>query len=113
MLPGTLVESTVRAAVPFAAGKALAVGVISSRVAILIEEVLKTMVVTKLKLASVLVLLIGAAGAAGVLAQQGPRPGASPAAEQPSSRQRPSRGGPAESTRCGRRHRPTSRSHAR
>ena len=53
VLPGTLVESTVRAAVPFAAGKALAVGVISSHVAILIEEVLKTMVVTKLKLASV------------------------------------------------------------
>src|SRR5262249_30103589 len=33
VLPGRLVETTVRAAVPFAAGKALAVGVISSRVA--------------------------------------------------------------------------------
>ncbi len=47
---------------------------ISSGVAILIEEVLKTMVVTKLKLAAV-VVLVGALGAAaaGVLAQQGPR----------------------------------------
>jgi RNA polymerase sigma factor (sigma-70 family) len=82
VLPGTLVESTVRAAVPFAAGKALAVGVISSRVAILIEEVLKTMFLTKLKLASV-VLLIGVAGAAGVLAQPGAGSDASPAADQP------------------------------
>ncbi len=82
VLPGTLVESTVRAAVPFAAGKALAVGVISSRVAILIEEAQKTMAVTKLKLAAALVLVIGAAGAAGVLAQHGPRPGAGPSPEQ-------------------------------
>jgi RNA polymerase sigma factor (sigma-70 family) len=82
VLPGTLVESTVRAAAPIAAGKALAIGVISSRVAILIEGVLKTMVVTKLKLASVFVLLIGAAGAAGVLAQQGSRSDASRAADQ-------------------------------
>jgi RNA polymerase sigma factor (sigma-70 family) len=73
-LPGVLVESTVRAAGPVAAGKALSTSVISSRVAVLIEEVLKTMVVTKLKLASVVVLVgaLGAAGA-GVLAQQGPR----------------------------------------
>ena len=70
VLPGTLVESTVRAATLVAAGKPLAIGVISSRVAILISEVLKTMVVTKLKLASV-VVLIGTAGAAAVLAQQG------------------------------------------
>ena len=75
MLPGTLIESTVRAAAPVAAGKAVAIGVISSRVVILIEEVLKTMVVTKLKLAAV-VVLVGTAGAAGVLAQQGPRSGA-------------------------------------
>ncbi len=73
--PGILVESTVRAAGPVAAGQALSASVISSRVAILIEEVLKTMVVTKLKLASVVVLVgaLGAAGA-GVLAQQGARP---------------------------------------
>jgi len=83
VLPGTLVESTVRAAAPFAAGKALAAGVISSRVAILIEEVKKTMFLTKLKLASVLVLLIGAAGAAGVLAQRGAGSDASLAAGQP------------------------------
>jgi hypothetical protein len=83
VLPSTLVESTVRAAVPFAAGKALAVGVISSHVAILIEEVHKTMFLTKLKLASMVALLIGAAGAAGVLAQPGPGSDASPAADRP------------------------------
>jgi hypothetical protein len=73
VLPGNLVDSTVRAAAPFAAGKALAVGLISARVAILIEEVLKTMLLTRLKLASAFILIIGgiAAGTAGVLAQSG------------------------------------------
>ncbi len=72
VLPGALVESTVRAGAHVAAGKALALGLISSRAGILIEEVLKSMVVTKLKLASV-VVLVGTIGAAAVLAQQGPR----------------------------------------
>jgi RNA polymerase sigma factor (sigma-70 family) len=80
--PGTLVESTLRAVAAIAAGKAPAFGMISPRVAILIEEVLRTMVVTKFKLASVFVLLIGAAGAAGVLAQQGSSSGASPGGRQ-------------------------------
>ena len=70
VMSGTLVESTVQAAAPFAAGKAVGVGLISSRVAILIEEVLHTMFFTKLKLATALVLFLGAVGAAGVLAQQ-------------------------------------------
>jgi RNA polymerase sigma factor (sigma-70 family) len=80
--PNTLVEPTLRAMAAIAEGKARAFGMISSRVAILIEEVLRTMVVTKLKLASVCVLLIGAAGAAGVLAQQGPSSGASLGGQQ-------------------------------
>jgi RNA polymerase sigma factor (sigma-70 family) len=84
VLPGTLVESTVRAATLVAAGKPLAIGVISSRVAILISEVLKTMVVTKLKLASV-VVLIGTAGAAAVLAQQGNRSDSNRARDRPQS----------------------------
>jgi RNA polymerase sigma factor (sigma-70 family) len=79
----TLVDTTVRAAVPFAAGKALAVGVISSRVAILIEEGLKTMFLTKLRMATAVLLLIGAAGAAGVLAQPGSRSGANPVPPTP------------------------------
>ena len=41
VLPGSLVESTIRAAAPFAAGKAVVAGVISTSVANLIEEVLK------------------------------------------------------------------------
>jgi len=83
VVPGTLVESTIRAAAPFAAGKALAVEVVSTRVAILIEEVLKTMFLTKLKLAAGVVLLIGAAGAAGVLAQSGAGSAGSPSANNP------------------------------
>jgi hypothetical protein len=80
--PGTLVESTIRAAARFAARKPLAVEEISTRVVILIEEVLKTMFLTKLKLAAV-VVLIGAAGAAGLLAQSGSGSAGSPAANKP------------------------------
>jgi hypothetical protein len=78
VLPGHLVDSTVRAAASFAAGQALAVGVISARVAILIEEVLKTMLLTRLKLACAFIILLGgiAAGTAGVLAQSGAESGA-------------------------------------
>jgi RNA polymerase sigma factor (sigma-70 family) len=82
MPPDTLVESTLRAVAAIAAGKAPAIGMISSRVAILIEEVLRTMVVTRLKLASVFVLMIGAAGTAGVLAQQSRSSGASQTGHQ-------------------------------
>jgi RNA polymerase sigma factor (sigma-70 family) len=80
-VPGVLIESTLRTAARFAAGKALAVRSESASVALLIEEVLKTMFLTKLKLASLAMLLFGAAGAVGVLAQQGPRPDARLAAE--------------------------------
>ncbi len=69
VVPGTLVESTVQAAAPFAAGQALGVGLVSTRVAILIEEALKIMFLSKFKLAAT-VVMIGAVGAAGVLAQQ-------------------------------------------
>src|SRR5262249_21302365 len=48
-----------------------------------IEEVLKTMFLTKSKLTSMVTLLIGAAGAAVVLAQPGPGSDASPAADRP------------------------------
>ena len=60
----------------------MAIGAISSRVAIMIEEVEKTMIVTKLKLASMFILLIGGAGAAGVLAEQGSQRGPSRRADQ-------------------------------
>jgi hypothetical protein len=81
-LPGTLVESTVRAATLYAAVRALAVGMVSTRVAMLIEEVLKTMFLNKLKMASVVMLLLGAAGAAGVLAQSRSGSTGSPAVDQ-------------------------------
>jgi hypothetical protein len=88
-LPGMLVESTVRAAAHFAAGKALAIGAVSARTASLIEEVLKTMFLTKLKLASAVTLLTGAAVVANVLAQTGARPDARPKANQPYNKPAP------------------------
>src|SRR5262247_2010959 len=51
-LPATLVSSTIKAASLFAAGQAAATGVISVKVAALTEGVLKTMFVSKLKIAT-------------------------------------------------------------
>ena len=68
-LPGPLVISTVKAATLMAAGKALAAGAISAKVAALIEGVLKTMLLTKLKtLAIVLVLATTLAGTGTIVA---------------------------------------------
>jgi RNA polymerase sigma factor (sigma-70 family) len=57
-VPVPLVGATVRAAAGLAAGKAAAAGVISAEVAALTEGVLKTMCVTKLKLATVLLVAV-------------------------------------------------------
>jgi RNA polymerase sigma factor (sigma-70 family) len=58
-VPAALVLSTVKAAGLFAAGKAAGPGVISAPVAALMAEVLKAMLLTKLKLAAVAVLALG------------------------------------------------------
>jgi RNA polymerase sigma factor (sigma-70 family) len=66
-----LVESTTRAAASFAAGQSAAAGAISPYVAALTKGVLRTMFLTKLKLAAVLMLAVGVAGTgAGVLSFQ-------------------------------------------
>jgi RNA polymerase sigma factor (sigma-70 family) len=70
-VPAALLDSTVKAALFFAAGKTVAVGVISAQTAALTKGVLQTMIWTKLKLAAMLILtlsvtLIG--GGAGVVA---------------------------------------------
>ena len=57
-LPATLVSSTTKAAGPFAAGQAAAPGVISVKVAALTEGVMNTMLPTKLKFVTVMLLVI-------------------------------------------------------
>ncbi len=66
-LPPTLVSSTIKAASLFAVGQAAATGVISVKVAALTEGVLKTMFLTKLKLATAALVFAGFL-ASGVLA---------------------------------------------
>src|SRR4051812_19130691 len=62
-VPLSLITSTTRAAIQFAAGQA-ATGVVSTKVAALTEGVLKAMMMTKLKIATA-VLIVVALGAAG------------------------------------------------
>jgi RNA polymerase sigma factor (sigma-70 family) len=86
-----LLDSMTQAAVSLTTSRPAALGVISARVAQLTQEVQKTMLMTRFKIVSVVVLMAGslAAAAAGVLAQQGTEADAAPAAEQPRSK-RPS-----------------------
>ncbi|HEX8198884.1 MAG TPA: hypothetical protein VF590_00215 [Isosphaeraceae bacterium] len=67
--PNAVVSSTVEAASRFAAGRAAAAGVISPKVAILAEGVLKAMLMSKLKATIAVVLILGfaATGARGLV----------------------------------------------
>jgi RNA polymerase sigma factor (sigma-70 family) len=67
-VPSTLVISTVKAAKAFAAGQAVA-GLVSAPIAALTEGVLKNMLLTKLRIATALLLVAGIAGggAAGIV----------------------------------------------
>jgi RNA polymerase sigma factor (sigma-70 family) len=62
-VPGTMVSSTIQAAIVFAAGQAASAGVISAQAAVLTEGVLKTMLLKKLH-AMTVVLLAMIAGVA-------------------------------------------------
>lgn len=61
--PVELVASVVRAALPFAAGGAAAAGVVSAQVAALAQGALRTMFLGKIKVALVIILAVGMAGA--------------------------------------------------
>jgi protocatechuate 3,4-dioxygenase beta subunit len=79
-----LAQTAVRVAVLDAAGKAAAAGVISARVASLVKGVSETMLLTNMKIATVLLLALGLAFGAGLLAHQAcARPGASQSADPP------------------------------
>jgi RNA polymerase sigma factor (sigma-70 family) len=71
----TLVYSTIKAALYFAAGKGQAGGLASPRVASLTREVLQGMFATKVKMLAVVLLAVGALSGAGLIAYAG-RPAA-------------------------------------
>jgi RNA polymerase sigma factor (sigma-70 family) len=76
-VPTSVVSSTIQAASLLGAGQAAATGVISAKVAALTEGVLKSMFLTKLKIASAVLLVVAAlSGTAGLIYQ-------TQAAEQP------------------------------
>jgi RNA polymerase sigma factor (sigma-70 family) len=88
-VPADLVHSTLKAALVFAAGKA-APGVLPGRAVALAEGVLTTMVLTRLRIAALLVLVAGLLAAGGVLthhaltaARAGEARGAKPSAGAP------------------------------
>jgi RNA polymerase sigma factor (sigma-70 family) len=61
-VPASVLSSTIKAASLIAAGQAATAGAISAKVAVLTEGVLKTMLLTKLKIAAFAVLIVAAAG---------------------------------------------------
>jgi pyruvate/2-oxoglutarate dehydrogenase complex dihydrolipoamide acyltransferase (E2) component len=81
--PHSVVDATINAASLFANGQAAATGVISARVAALTEGVLKTMLLTKLKVATAVLLVLSLLGAAAALLAQQTALGAQAAAPQP------------------------------
>jgi RNA polymerase sigma factor (sigma-70 family) len=84
-----LIDSTVKAAAIFATGQAGAMSTISPNVIALTHGVLRTMLLTKLKLSGVVLMLIALVGLGGVaLAQRTPaeRPAAAPPGERAAQR---------------------------
>ncbi len=83
-VPASVASSTIRAASLVAAGQAAAPGVLSVKAVALAEGVLKTMLLTKLKIATAVLALVAVLGAgAAALTQQGlsAKPAAQPAAQ--------------------------------
>src|SRR5262249_37438524 len=79
-VPSPVVSSTIKAASLFSAGQAAATGAVSVKVAALTEGVLKSMLLTKLKIASAVLLVVAAlSGTAGLIYP-------TQAAEQPKGR---------------------------
>ncbi len=71
-VPATLIDSTVRAALAYAAGKGAAAGVVPARVAFLTEGVIQAMGWTRFKMTATGFVLAAAMLAGGVLADQRP-----------------------------------------
>jgi RNA polymerase sigma factor (sigma-70 family) len=88
-VPTSLVSATLKAAGLFAGGRAVPGGALSARVVALTEGVLKTMLLTKLKVALMVLLIVCVVGAGVVAAAlHGPTPAAEPATAQPAPGQK-------------------------
>jgi RNA polymerase sigma factor (sigma-70 family) len=86
-VPAPVMMSTIKAATLLAAGRAAATGMISAKVAALTEGVVKTMLLTKLKIATVVLLAVAISGAGGLLY----RTQAAGQADAPNERSTPAR----------------------
>ncbi len=89
-VPATIANSTIQAAICFAAGREDAAGTVPASVATLTESVLRTMMMSKLKMVAVALSVGVAVFSAGALAQPAPRP-RSPVVPAPAAK--PSEGG--------------------
>jgi RNA polymerase sigma factor (sigma-70 family) len=69
-VPRLLIDGTVKAAVQYATGKAVASGLISAEVATLVKAVGKSMLITKIKSAVIVMLAIGIIATGGTLTHQ-------------------------------------------
>ena len=87
-VPDSVVASTIKAASLLAAGKAATSGAISVKVAALTEGVMKAMLFTKLKIATVMLLVAGVALSAGVFSvmSMAKEPRSAPAQQQGSKK---------------------------
>jgi RNA polymerase sigma factor (sigma-70 family) len=85
-LPEGLIDATVQAAMLIAARDAAEAGLVSASAAALTEGVLRTMLITKLKTAAVILMAAGAiASGVGLYAYQGPTPSPGKVEQAPSS----------------------------
>jgi RNA polymerase sigma factor (sigma-70 family) len=85
-VPTSLVNPTVKAATLIAAGQAVTTGSISMKVAALTEGVVKAMLLTKLKTAVTVLLMLGIVAFGGIILTHGGRGGPEARAAQPNNR---------------------------
>ena len=84
-VPGPLVVSTVQAATLMAAGKTLAAGAISANAVALMEGVLKTMLLTKLKSLAIVLILATSIIGTGTMVAVSQKAGAQPGQKSPAT----------------------------
>src|SRR5262249_10924919 len=87
MVPPSVVSSTLKTARFFAGGQAATAGAISVKVAALTEGVLKTMMLTKLKIATAVLLMVSVVGAGGLLSRHTLAVGPAQAQRKPEPRE--------------------------
>jgi hypothetical protein len=92
-VPNALVSSTIKAAGVLAAGQATVASVVSTKVALLTEGVLKAMLLSKIKIATAMLVAVGiTAGAVSAWGTNGLQGQGRPAAAAPVQKQQPASG---------------------